>query len=873
MTLLVLLFCSWLCDAQQLKEEKLLSSETKFSVPIIMHRMSVWHTGRLARNALFAFADETLFAPDMSLAGELAMIKKAGADVVVIEKGMELYTDDAAVRNSGMKVILMANLSPLILKRWDADHKKWQNVVSYFIHLLDFAKKHPKLFYHVNGRPLLWVFAARNFEPAEFTRIRQELKKRGYDSIIYFQAVNIKFKKEKTVYDYLNAYDGIFIWGGGYDATKQVLDFAEKARTQILKETGIRKGIVLTSKNGHWRKEKGSMIVKHGTSEFRQTMELAWKAKAQGLIIESWNDFSENHNIEPSMMNSFVMYDLCRYYGSIGKEKTFYVDNPGIYLSARREILSLENYELELLHLPVKEKLSGVKIVIRDEKGKLLYSTTDLDIKNSDAKAFTLTLKPEIFKNAKVIVPYVKINGKELYASMFTPVRRTRLNHPFAYHVSLAKTMHPEEVEFKVDKSNMARFSIRNSTTIKRLEIIKNYKPVYEPAYHAKMQKLAGDKQEVKTLCLRWDMPYSDKFMRAKDRKMFLTAHNAKIFDSFLCYTNDSAKIIEKDYPSKLVWSQQKYGMHNEMQLSVSINDKSYFVLEFPKVGKKVKIDCKELQEKKLLEYRLYKLMMLQVYFEQKPVGFALDLNSKESQGEIRLATSGNMAENIYFLRAVDSDDRIYRSLPVIQDSNNPVKDVTLDFNSPGRILFDLSDNDFNGELGGSFERDGRYSDTQVPARKNGKLFFDGNDIIQMKPCLIPRGKYKFTIGLTPTAIGNGKTQCILDNPDSINLTILKDGRLIVSTLVATDNKRYKISGRQTLKNNQHYIISVENDLKSLSLYIDGKLDAKVKLPYSLLKKTNSHTSIGAFVERGIHLSGGEKGFIGTIDSFKIECR
>ncbi len=866
---------AWTCNAQKLTEEKLLSpDDARFSVPIIMHRMSVWHTGRLSRNALFAFADETLFKPDMTLAEELEVIKKAGASAVVIEKGMELYTDDKAVRNAGMKIILMGNFSPLILKRWDADHKKWRNVVSYLISLLDYAKKYPDLFYHVDGRPLLWIFAARNFEPELFTRIREELKRKGYDPVIYFQAVNIKFKKLKTVYDYLKAYDGIFIWGGGYDATLEVLDLAEKARKQIQKETGQKKGIVLTSKSGHWRKEKGSMIDKCGTQEFRKTMELAWKARSQGLIIESWNDFSENHNIEPSMMNSYVLYDLCRYYGSLGKKKAFYVESPGLYLSSRREILSKEDYMLELLHLPTEQKNSvNVRIVIRDEKGKLLYAAKNLRLENTDAKAYTLTLKPDLFKNAKVIVPYVEIDGKERYASIFTPVRGTRLNHPFSYHVSLAKTMQPEAVKFNVDGKHEADFLIKNPAKIKRLEIIKNYKPVYEPAYQNKLRKLASNSKAVKTICLRWDMPYSDKYMRSENKKMILTAHNAKILDSFLCFTNETAGIVKQNYPDKVTWTLQYYGMHNEFQFAAELNDESYFTLEFPKVNKTLKFSCSELKNKKVLECRLYKTMMLKVYMEQKPVGFPLNLDSNNCEGSIRLESSGDMGENIYFLRALDAENRIYRSLPVIVPSANPVKDVTLDFNRPGRILYDLSDNDFNGELGGSFERDGRYSDSQVPTRKDGKLYFDGNDLIQFKPCLIPRGKYRIKIGLTPTAIGNGKPQCILDNPDSVNLTLLRDGRLMASTRIPGDKKRYKISTRYALKNNQHYVVEVENSLDYLKIYVNGKSLGSVKLSHALLHKSNPHTSVGAFVRRGTHLSGGEKGFVGIIDSFQIQCR
>ena len=177
------------------------------------------------------------------------------------------------------------------------------------------------------------------------------------------------------------------------------------------------------------------------------------------------------------------------------------------------------------------------------------------------------------------------------------------------------------------------------------------------------------------------------------------------------------------------------------------------------------------------------------------------------------------------------------------------------------------------GELGGAFERDGRYSDSQVPTRKDGKLYFDGNDLIQFKPCLIPRGKYRIKIGLTPTAIGNGKPQCILDNPDSVNLTLLRDGRLMASTRIPGNKKRYKVSTRYALKNNQHYIVEVDNSLDSLKIYVNGKCLGSVKLPYALLQKSNPHTSVGAFVRRGTHLSGGEKGFVGIIDSFQIQCR
>ena len=874
MTLLVLLFSSCLCNAQQLKEEKLLSPETKFSVPIIMHRMSVWNTGRLSRNCLFCFADETLYPPDMTLVQELDKIKAAGASSVVIEKGMELYADNENIRNCGMKIVLMGNMSKLILRAWDASPEKWQNVVPYFISLLEYAKKYPQLFYHENGRPVLWIFAAKNFPPEKYTLIKQKLKEKGYDPLIYFQAIVITMRNQKTVTEYMKHFDGIFIWGGGYDMTCRMLGYAKKARAEILKQTGQKKGIILTSKAGHWRKEKGSMIISRGTGEFRHTMELAWKAKAQGLIIESWNDFSENHNIEPSFKNSYVFYDLCKYYGAIGKKNTFYAEDPGIYLSSRREILKHENYDLELLKLPVKQAApKNVRIIVKNENGKVVYKTKLFQLKSNDARAYTLSLTPATFKDNKVLIPYIEINGGEIYTSIFTPVRQNWLTHPFSYHISLAKSFVPESEQFSISKQLEASFSIKNAKKIKRLEIVKNYKPVYEPAYQRKLENAGVNINKLKIICVRWDLPYNLNKFRVAGKKMTLTAHNAKIDDAFLCFRDKTAQIVHRDFPHSLSWTLQKQGMHNELQLAVEAEKDAYFEIAYPFLNKKVKFSLKEIQKNKVTEFLLHDIMALKVYCRDKPVGFPLELGLAAVAGKTKLAKIADAGENIYFLRAVDYDNRIYRSRPVFIPSDNYKgrQCVELDFSTKGRIMNDTSAYSFDGELGGAFERDGRFDKSQIPQRKNGKLFFDGNDFIQIRPDLIPRGGYRISIGVTPTAFGENKARTLVSS-DPLKIAVLPTGKVTVRCCSYSAKKVYKLSSKMALEKNRHYLIEVVNDLKRLTIFVDGKKVASRKIDYRPLYKTIPHTSIGADVNRGKHMSGGKNGFIGYIDFFKVQA-
>ena len=74
------------------------------------------------------------------------------------------------------------------------------------------------------------------------------------------------------------------------------------------------------------------------------------------------------------------------------------------------------------------------------------------------------------------------------------------------------------------------------------------------------------------------------------------------------------------------------------------------------------------------------------------------------------------------------------------------------------------------------------------------------------------------------------------------------------------------------LEKNRHYLIEVVNDLKSITIFVDGKKVASRKIDYRPLYKTTPHTSIGAYVNRGKHMSGGQNGFIGYIDYFKVQA-
>ena len=291
--------------------EDLVPVEPTNDIPLIIHRMGSMPPANIARNQRGIYKDETLLDPGMTRAEELVFCREAGAVAVMQDYNAAQIASDAG--ETGVKAVLMVNMSPLSLANNDASEEDPESVADYCLTRLELEETYPGKIYEQDGRPFLWVFSASSVSPNLFDEVRPYITAAGYNPLILFHAQNMT---QSEVDDYMDTFDGALVWGGGYDETREMVEMVLSARDSIEQSTSVTKKVVLTTKAGNWRPEKGNLIAPHGTTELRKIINLAYEHNVDALHIESWNDYSENHHIQPSVNNSTVRSDLCTFYGN-----------------------------------------------------------------------------------------------------------------------------------------------------------------------------------------------------------------------------------------------------------------------------------------------------------------------------------------------------------------------------------------------------------------------------------------------------------------------------------------------------------------------------------------------------------------------------
>ena len=291
--------------------EDLVPVEPTNQIPLIIHRMGSMPPANVARNQRGVYKDETLLDPGTTRTEELMFCREAGAVAVMQDYSASQIASEAG--ETGVKAVGMVNMSPLSLANNNASEDDPESVADYCLTRLELEETYPGKMYGQDGRPFLWVFSASSVSANLFDDVRPYLTAAGYNPFIFFHAQNMT---QSEVDDYMDTFDGALVWGGGYDETREMIEMVLQSRDSIEQATGVKKKVVLTTKSGNWRPEKGNLIAPHGTAELRKIINLAYQYNVDALHIESWNDYSENHHIQPSVNNSTVRSDLCRFYGN-----------------------------------------------------------------------------------------------------------------------------------------------------------------------------------------------------------------------------------------------------------------------------------------------------------------------------------------------------------------------------------------------------------------------------------------------------------------------------------------------------------------------------------------------------------------------------
>jgi hypothetical protein len=153
---------------------------------------------------------------------------------------------------------------------------------------------------------------------------------------------------------------------------------------------------------GFWREEAGWFVDPKGTAYYRQTWEKTLELSPFGVMIQSWNDYSEDAQISPSKRSGRCLLELTRYY--IDKYKGAPVKKypaPHIWISQPAEVMRGNAVYTEFLNLPNEKSLS-LHGQWMDESGKTL-ATFEQNLPPGDITAAAPELPYAIYGNSRAV--------------------------------------------------------------------------------------------------------------------------------------------------------------------------------------------------------------------------------------------------------------------------------------------------------------------------------------------------------------------------------------------------------------------------------------------------------------------------------------
>jgi len=870
-------------------------------IPLIVHRMPSMPTNVISRAGRFNYADESLLAVEATIEEEFRRIAECGVTAVMVDRAYAQYAE--AATKAGLKILLMINVQQIVLGNFQIPETP-EGVADYLIRELESVKAVWDAMYKRDGRIVVWVYSAPRF-PAEFYReVLSIVRDAGYDPFVLYHTQYQLQKTESEVAKYLEVFDGVLIWANSTEETRQTLDLVIPARDRILRETGVRKAVMLTAKPGHWRPERGLVIDPRGTAEFRQTVDFVYKYDLDGLHVESWNDFSENHHMQPTVLKSTVLADLMYYYGRLGMGELATLPEPGLYVSHRREIVLGEYFQCEVMYLPVAAQgTRTIRLVVRRQDGEVVYASEPWTVENLAAGVRTFNIPTATLGPTDVLLPVVEVNGEEIATASFCLVSSSRIQQPFTMHVALSQVLRPIEVEFTIDgygpgetfTSTAPREAVIKVSTdqkLQRIEILKNYLPVFSADFDREMQVRSGN-QDYQVVRFSWSMPvpgdeqYSNDFTNGSIR-----ITNGRAISAFEVARAQSCL----KWATYAQWL--SYRAANDAVEMVFLGDeRTVFTVEIPLQGFSVDVPWAEVVEKGRIEYLIHPWARLLVERIPGPTGNPWSIGVTDYTKTILLPQWDDQAWNVYYLRLITEDGAIYRSAPIqvtpydlketvdayiwdvetqqrvrISAPKAQLLDVTWDLGTNTRMIPDVHGVGFDLELGGRFVREGRYSPNQVPVVTHDSVFgavlaFDGNDVLMTNAQLTPLGCWGVDLWIKPTKVGTGSQQYIFQPNETLFLTLQPDG-----TIGARFGDRaglMSLRGTTILKEHEWYRITFVYDLTKAVLMVDGRIEAVVPV-HGLRERITGLTSIGAYVQDSASLQPASQGFHGLLGPIKI---
>ncbi|MBN1557872.1 MAG: hypothetical protein JW951_06975 [Lentisphaerae bacterium] len=154
---------------------------------------------------------------------------------------------------------------------------------------------------------------------------------------------------------------------------------------------------------GFWRAEAGWFADPVGTSWYRANWEEILRLRPDGVMIQSWNDYSEDAQIAPSVRAGRCLLEQTRYYADrLHRRPPLRYDKPRVWISHPSETARGDEVYVELLSLPNSEGGFTVRGQWQNQAGSALEEI-EKNFNGNEMEAMIFRLPLAVYRDAAAL--------------------------------------------------------------------------------------------------------------------------------------------------------------------------------------------------------------------------------------------------------------------------------------------------------------------------------------------------------------------------------------------------------------------------------------------------------------------------------------
>ncbi|MEK6793922.1 MAG: LamG-like jellyroll fold domain-containing protein [Spirochaetota bacterium] len=752
-----------------------------------------------------------------------------------------------------------------------------------------------------NGSPIIMTYQADDQKPEFWRELFAELAGKGYRGHWLAHLKPIRAQADGSLSPAHAALARSYIdagFSGIADSGINIYAHQYSNLIRAYKEAGGEglETIMVSPWPEYWRTQYSILIPPDGTALLRATWESVLAGGATMFDLYSWNDFSEEHQIAPSLLKSTIRSDITRYYTAQFKGTAVVFPGSRVYLSYRKSLPLGESICVEVLGMPCEAASSPVSVELRNPDGSVIRKGEDVVLSGAAMEAKRLVFSPRDFDPARVVHIYAALgkNGVMRYIDFIRLIPGISEDHTTVSH--LLSAMH-DAPTIAVKGSVLSASSVKGAS---RIQILRNSDEAVASSPSGALSVPAGMQRMRLRIVLSEPPPAAPRGSLCFEDGVVLRVNNAHshgVPPQLLSISNSNCVIFALPQAGNFY--------HGGFFVDAAMRDTGRVVFQLDG-GPAITWSRVDVEEKRILasSYDKIKMIMLLVGGER--------LYDESADGVASMAVIDTAslpkgcANDVYYARSFSPVGEWANSTPIFSASEAahgmPVIDtmsgeryetkvsddealmLSYDFNETPSDLFLVRDSSVRGLhtvlASGAFLLTGSTgamyagNSSMEPVRTNGALVFDGIDDVLAMPNCVPAVSYTVDMSVTVSAFDVERT-LFTDRRyggahGKLCIRVQADGKVKVSC--KTMSQWFDFTSDRSVPANKGSRITVVNDAKNITMYIDGA--AAGSMPYPGADTRPIFSCVGKEIDGSgyVGAQGASQPFKGSVHSIRIHC-